>query len=86
MQFNIEENTICLRLPKDTFSKFNLTKYNEKQLCDIISTGIFIMNKGDQKKLALSNEEYKLPLKRPSVTPFRTSLSIFSRKHLFLSL
>ena len=64
MQFNIEENTICLRLPKETFSKFNLTKYNEKQLSDIISTGIFIMNKGDQKKLALSNNEYNQMVSR----------------------
>ena len=79
MQFNIEENTICLRLPKDTFSKFNLTKYNEKQLCDIISTGIFIMNKGDQKKLALSNEEYNKKLEQIEET-YKNKEIMFKKK------
>ena len=79
MQFNIEENTICLRLPKDTFSKFNLTKYNEKQLCDIISTGIFIMNKGDQKKLALSNNEYNKKLEQIEET-YKNKEIMFKKK------
>ena len=62
MNIHLENNIINLKLPKDKFNKFNLTKYNINEFARILEAGIFIIEKGDQKMLSMSDENFNKKL------------------------